>query len=85
MIHVNYDPMEGVLVVDHARQTGTYGEMISSDLHGAKSPPDGCCDPNQGTRDTKGWHQERRRMFPLIHYGRPRPRGVFPFHHDVGP
>ena len=43
------EPMEGVVfdVQDHARRTGTiwigtHGEMISSDLHGAESPLDGC-------------------------------------------
>jgi hypothetical protein len=49
MIPVTYEPMEGVSVdvQDHTRWTGTiwtgtHGEMISSDLHGAESPPDGC-------------------------------------------
>jgi hypothetical protein len=43
MILVTNEPMEGEVfnVQDHARQTGTIwigtrGEMISSDLHGAK-------------------------------------------------
>jgi hypothetical protein len=27
-----------LLLQDHARWTGTYGEMISSDLHGTESP-----------------------------------------------
>jgi hypothetical protein len=30
--------------------TGTHGEMISLDLHGAKSSLDGCRDPNRGQR-----------------------------------
>jgi hypothetical protein len=30
-----------LLLQDHARRIGTYGEMISSDLHSAKIPPDG--------------------------------------------
>jgi hypothetical protein len=49
MIPVTYEPMEGVSVdvagphpMDRYRWTGTHGEMISSDLHGAKIPPDGC-------------------------------------------
>jgi hypothetical protein len=49
MIPVTYEPMEGVSVdvQDHADGqvpywTGTHGEMISSDLHGAEEPIDGC-------------------------------------------
>jgi hypothetical protein len=45
MIPMNDEPMEGIVfdVQDHARQTctiwtGTHGEMIRSDLHGAKDP-----------------------------------------------
>ena len=45
MIPMTNEPMEGVDVdvQDHARQigtiwTGTHGEMISSDLHGAEDP-----------------------------------------------
>ena len=40
MIHVTYEPMEGVVVdvQDHARWTTTHGDMISSDLHGAEEP-----------------------------------------------
>jgi hypothetical protein len=44
MIPVTYEPMEGVLVVvarPHPTDMYTW-EMISSDLHRAKSPPDGC-------------------------------------------
>jgi hypothetical protein len=49
MIPVTNEHVEGVVfdVSDHARRTGTiwtgtHGEMISSDLHGLKSPSDGC-------------------------------------------
>jgi hypothetical protein len=44
MIPVTYEPMEGVFVdvQDHTRRTGTHGEMISSDLHVAEIPSDGC-------------------------------------------
>jgi len=65
MIHVAYEPMEGVLVVaaGPCPMTGTYGEMIISDLHGAKIPPNGCCDPSQGQRDTRGLHQRKRSTF----------------------
>ena len=45
MILVTDEPMEGVAfdVQDHTQQTGTiwtgtHGEMISSDLHGAEEP-----------------------------------------------
>jgi hypothetical protein len=74
-----------LLLQDHARRTSTYGEMISSDPHGAKSPPDGSCDPSQGQRDTKGLHQRKGRAFHQRHFDRPRPRRVFPSHHDVVP
>jgi hypothetical protein len=50
MIPVNCESVEGVSVdvQDHTRHgqvpywTSTHGEMISSDLDGAESPPDGC-------------------------------------------
>jgi hypothetical protein len=49
MILVTYEPMEGVSVdvagpypLAGSRCSGTHGEMINSDLHGAESPPDGC-------------------------------------------
>jgi hypothetical protein len=74
-----------LLLQDFSRWTGACGGMIRSDLHKAESLADGCCDPNQGQRDTRGWHQEERKKFPLRHSGRPRPKGVLPFHHDVGP
>ena len=40
MIPRTYKPMEGIAVdvQDHARRTGTHGEMISLDLHGAEEP-----------------------------------------------
>ena len=55
MIVVTDEPMEGVAfdVQDHARWTGTiwtgtHGEMISSDLHGAKEPTGWMLRPQQG-------------------------------------
>jgi hypothetical protein len=50
MIHVTYKPMEGVAVdvQDHARRTGTHGEMISSDLHGVEEPTQWMLRPQQG-------------------------------------
>jgi hypothetical protein len=37
-----------LLLQDHARWTGTYGEMISSDLHGAESPQMDVVTPARG-------------------------------------
>jgi hypothetical protein len=67
-----------LLLQDHARWKCTYGEMISSDLHGAESPTDGCCDPNQGQRDTRGWHHEGRRTFSRDTLAGLDPGGSFP-------
>jgi hypothetical protein len=49
MIPVTYEPMEGVLVfvAGPCPWIGTYGDMISSDLHGDKNSPDGCCAPTR--------------------------------------
>jgi hypothetical protein len=40
MIPKTDEPMEGVVfdVQDHTRRTGTHGDMINSDLHGAEEP-----------------------------------------------
>jgi hypothetical protein len=55
MIPVTYEPLEGVVVhvQDHARRTGTcwtgtHGEMISSNRHGAKEPTRWMLRPQQG-------------------------------------
>ena len=74
-----------LLLQDHAWRTGTYGEMISSNLHRAKSPLNGCWDPSQGQTYTRGLHRRKRRMFHYRQLGRPGPMDLFPFHHDVGP
>jgi hypothetical protein len=51
-------------VQDHARRTGTHGEMISSDLHGAEEPTRWMLRPQQEDRDrTEGFAQEKRRTF----------------------
>jgi hypothetical protein len=57
MIPVTNEPMEGEVfdVQDHARWTGatwtgTHGEMISSDLHGAEDPIRWLLGPHQGQR-----------------------------------
>jgi hypothetical protein len=58
MIPVTNEPMEGIVfdVQDHARWigtiwTGTHGEMISSDLHGAEEPIRWLLRPYQRGRD----------------------------------
>jgi hypothetical protein len=60
MIPVTYEPMEGVAVdvQDHAQRTGTHGEMISSDLHGAEEPTRWMLRPQQGAQtEQRGFHQ----------------------------
>jgi hypothetical protein len=74
MIPVTDELMEGVDfdVKDHARWkgttwTGTHGEMISSDLHGAEYPTRWMLRPHQG--EETGWRWihafalEKKRMF----------------------
>jgi hypothetical protein len=71
MIPMTDEPMEGVAfdVQDHARWTGTiwtgtHGEMISSDLHGAEEPTRWMLRPHQGQRQdkdgSKALHRRRR-------------------------
>jgi hypothetical protein len=62
MIPVTNDPMEGEVfdVQDHARRTGTkwtgtHGEMISSDLHGAEEPIRWLLGPHQGQGQDSDW------------------------------
>jgi hypothetical protein len=62
MIPVTNEPMEGEVfdVQDHARRigtswTGTHGEMISSDLHGAEEPIKWLLGPHQGQRQDNDW------------------------------
>jgi hypothetical protein len=62
MIPVTDEPMEGVVVdvQDHARRTGTiwtgtHGEMISSDLHGAEEPIRWMLRPHQGAETGQRW------------------------------
>jgi hypothetical protein len=62
MIPVTDEPMEGVAVdvQGHARQTGTiwtgtHGEMISSDLHGAEEPIRWMLRPHQGAETGQRW------------------------------
>jgi hypothetical protein len=90
MILVTNEPLEGVAfdMQDHARQkgtiwTGTHGEMISSDLHGAKDPTIWMLRPHQGveTRQIfiRGFAPKRRRAFHQRHYGWTGPEGNDPF------
>jgi hypothetical protein len=62
MIPRTNEPMEGEVfdVQDHARRTGTkwtgtHGEMISSDLHGAEEPIRWLLGPHQGQRQDNDW------------------------------
>jgi hypothetical protein len=52
MIPRTNEPMEDEVfdVQDHTRWTGTHGEMISSDLHGAEEPIRWLLGPHQGQR-----------------------------------
>jgi hypothetical protein len=90
MIPVTDEPMEGVAfdVQDHTRRTGTiwtgtHGEMISSDLHGAEEPTRWMLRPHQGAetgqRMVRGFAPERKRTSHQGHFGRTRPRGNDPF------
>jgi hypothetical protein len=61
MIPVTYNPIEGVAidVQDHARQTGTHGEMISSNLHGIEEPTRWMLRPQQGAETgQRGLHRK---------------------------
>jgi hypothetical protein len=62
MIPMTNEPMEGEVfdVQDHARWTGTnwtgtHGEMISSDRHGAEEPIRWLLRPHQGQRQHSDW------------------------------
>jgi hypothetical protein len=80
MIPVTNEPMEGEVfnVQDHARRTGTtwtgtHGEMISSDLHGAEEPIRWLLRPRQRGRDRtmldRGFSPEKKRTFDQGHFG----------------
>jgi hypothetical protein len=62
MIPMINEPMEGEVfyVHDHARRrgtswTGTHGEMISSNLHGAEKPIKGLLGLHRGQRQDSDW------------------------------
>ena len=82
--------MEGIVfyVQDHARRTGTiwtgtHGEMISLDLHGAEEPIRRLLRPRQRGRDRtvfgRAFAPEKKRTFHQRHFGRAQPRGNDPF------
>jgi hypothetical protein len=67
MIPVTYEPMEGVLVVvagPFSRWTGTYGEMISSDLHGAESPQMDVVTPARGREMSETCTRKKKDFSP---------------------
>jgi hypothetical protein len=89
MIPVTDEPMEGVAfdVQDHARRTGTiwtgtHGEMISSDLHGAEEPTRWMLRPHQGAetgqRMIRDFAPEKKRTFHQRHPDTAWPRGIDP-------
>jgi hypothetical protein len=90
MIHVTDEPMEGVAfdVQDHARWTGTiwtgtHGEMISLEFHGAKDPTRWMLRPHQGVETGQGlirdFAPEKKRTFHQRHPDTAGPRGIDPF------
>jgi hypothetical protein len=90
VIPVTNEPMEGEVfdVQDHARRTGTiwtgtHGEMISSDLHGAEDPIRWLLRPFRGAERRQCLiellHLRRRRTFHQRHFGIAQPRGNDPF------
>jgi hypothetical protein len=59
--------------------TGTHGEMISSDLHGAEEPTRWMLRPQQGAETgQRGLHRRRGGRSLQRHPGRALPRGVVP-------
>jgi hypothetical protein len=71
---MTYEPTEGIVVdvQDHAQRTGTiwtgtHGEMINSDLHGAEEPIKWILRPHQGAEIGQRWiggfSMEKRRVF----------------------
>jgi hypothetical protein len=96
MIPVTNEPMEGVVfdVQDHARRTGTiwtgtHGEMISSDLHGAEEPIRWLLRPHQRGRDRtmfdRGFASKKKRTLHQRHFDRVQPRGNDPFSVECWP
>jgi hypothetical protein len=86
MIPRTNEPMEGEVfdVQDHARRTGTkwtgtHGEMISSDLHGAEEPIRWLLGPHQGRDRTvigRAFAREKKDIFIQDALAKPSPRGL---------
>jgi hypothetical protein len=87
MILVTNEPMEGEVfdVQDHARWTGTkwtgtHGEMISSDLHGAEEPIRWLLGPHQGQRQDSDWsgfaQEKKENVFIQDALAEPSPGGL---------
>jgi hypothetical protein len=95
MIPVTDEPMEGIAfdVQDHARKTGTiwtgtHGEMISSNLHGAEEPTRWMLRPHQRA-EAGQWlimvfHWRRRGRFIRDTLVEPDLGGMTPFQWNVG-
>ena len=90
MIPMTDEPMEGVAfdVQDHARRTGTvwtgtHGEMINSNPHGAEEPTIWILRPRQGAdtgqRLIRYFALEKKRTFHQRHPDTAGPRGIDPF------
>jgi hypothetical protein len=90
MIPVTDEPMEGVAfdVQDHTQRTctiwtGTHGEMVSSDLHGAEEPTSWMLRSHQGAetghRWIRGFAPEKKRTFYQRHPDTAWPWGDDPF------
>ena len=87
MIPRTNEPMEGEVfnVQDHARRTGTkwtgtHGEMISSDFHGAEEPINGCWDLIRGRDRTMigqafAW-EKKKDIFIQDALAKPSPMGL---------
>jgi len=68
----------GPYPTDRYQWTGTHGDMISSDLHGAEEPIRWLLDGRDRTTLWWATAREGRRTFHPGHFGRARPRGNHP-------
>jgi hypothetical protein len=73
-----------LLLQDLARQTGTYGGMISSHLHGVESPQLDVVTPTRG-KDTPKDCTRKKGRFPQNTLAGLDPGGFLTFHLDVDP
>jgi hypothetical protein len=74
-----------LLLQDLARRTGTYGGMISSDLHRAKSPQMDAVTPTRGRETPEVCTRKKEGRFPRDTLAGLNPGGILPFHQDVDP